>query len=332
MRPKKIFFTFLFLNLLFSSGIYSQKYNSVDSIVLKYPKHFKSRKELGNQIQKDFTSEYDKSRAIFTWMALNISYDVKSWLNPKPTKTISYKTQLEKDLKIQEIKNTTITTVFKKHLAVCDGYSLLFNHLATLVGLQSDIIHGMSKTTLDDIGRKKIRIDHAWNSVMIDGTWRLKDVTWGAGATVNKQGLWVKMFSPIYFDTTPQFFFTKHFPATGVWLNQIIDEEIFLKAPLLYDQYIDENYEILEPKSGIIEAVDNQKIVFRIKNLTRYDNLSYKGKSDVSTQINSIKKEDNVLEFDVFYRKKEGRFITLYVNGWAISAFKIVPKFEIKKL
>jgi len=330
MKPKNIFYTFLFLNLLFSSWVYSQKYNSVDSIVLKYPKHFETPKQLADQIQKDFTSEYDKSRAIFTWMALNISYDVKTFLNPKPIKSITFKTQLEKDLKLQEIKNKTIKEVFKKQLAICSGYSLLFNHLATLVGLKSDIIQGMSKTTFDDIGQKKTRINHAWNSVMIEGTWRLIDVTWGAGMIVNKQNLWVREFNPIYFDTNPKIFFFNHLPVSRVWQTQILDEQEFLKAPLLYELFFAESYEILEPKSGIIEAADNQKIKFKIKNLSRYDNLAYRGKLDASTQINSIKDEDNILEFDIFYHKKEGRFITLYVNSKAIAAFNVVLKSEIK--
>lgn len=327
---RKTFFIFLFLNLLFSSCVYSQKYNSVDSIVLKYPKLFETPKQLADLIQKDFTSEYDKSRAVFTWMALNINYDVESWLHPKPRKSISYKTQLERDLKIQENKNEIIKTVFKKHLAVCEGYALLFNHLATLVGLKSDVIQGMSKTILDDIGRKKTRIDHAWNSVMVDGTWRLVDVTWGAGMVVNKQNLWVREFNSIYFDTNPKIFFFKHLPVSGVWQTQILEEQEFLKAPLLYDPFFAEGYEILEPKSGIIEAVDNLKIVFKIKNLSRYGNLSIRGKLDASTKIISVKDENNILEFDLVYHNKLGRFITLYVNSKAIAAFKVVPKSEIK--
>ncbi len=330
MKPKNIFYTFLFLNLLFSTWAYSQKYNSVDSIVLKYPKHFETPKQLADQIQKDFASEYDKSRAIFTWMALNISYDVKTFLNPKPIKSITFKTQLEKDLKLQEIKNRTIKEVFKKQLAICSGYSLLFNHLATLVGLKSDVIVGMAKITSNDIGRKKPIINHSWNSVMIDGIWRLIDVTWGAGYIANKQNLWFKEFNPLYFDTAPQIFFTKHLPSSGVWLNQSIDESVFLKAPLLFDEYIDENYEILEPTTGIIEAIDKQKIIFKIKNLSRYENLSYTNKYDVSTQINSITDENNILVFDIIYHKKDGRNMTLYVNGRAIATFKIILKSEIK--
>ena len=330
MKAKYIFYTFLFLNLLFLNFSYSQKFNSIDSIVLKYPKHFRSPKELANQIQKDFTSEYEKSRAIFTWLALNISYDIKTFLNPKPLKSISYETQLEKDLKFQEIKNEKIKEAFRKRIAVCEGYSLLFNHLATLVGLKSDIIHGMSKTTFDDIGPKKTRINHSWNSVMIEGAWRLIDVTWGAGMIVNKQNLWVREFNPIYFDTNPKIFFFNHLPVSRVWQTQILDDKEFLKAPLLYETFFAEGYEILEPKSGIIEVVDSQNIKFKIKNLSHYDNLVYRGKSDISTQIKSIKDENNILEFDVFYHKKDGRFITFYLNSKAIATFKVVLKTKLK--
>jgi transglutaminase/protease-like cytokinesis protein 3 len=328
---RKTFYIFLFLNFIFSNFSYAQKYNSVDSIVIKYPKHFDTSKQLADQIQKDFTSEYDKARAIYTWMALNISYDVKTWMNPKPIKSITYKTQLEKDLKLQEIKNKTIKEVFKKQLAVCNGYSILFNHLATLVGLKSDIIEGMAKITPEDIGRRKSIMNHAWNSVLIDGTWRLIDVTWGAGYIANKQNLWVKEFSPFYFDTPSKIFFTKHLPASRVWLNESIDEGNFLKAPLLYDEYSDEDYKILEPKIGVIEAVDNQKIVFRIKNLSRHENLSFTNKYDVPTQIKSGKDENNILVFDIIYHRRDGRYITLFVDGKAIATFKIIPKSEVKK-
>lgn len=322
MKPKNIFFIFLFLNLLFSSCLYPQEYNSVDNIILKYPKHFDSPKKLANRILIDFVSEYDKSRAIYAWMAMNINYDVKSWLNPKPIESISYKTQLEKDLKTQEIKNKIIKNVFDKQLAVCSGYSLLFNHLATLVGLKSDIISGMAKTTLDNIGSKKITINHDWNSVMIDGTWRLVDVTWGAGSIVNKQNLWVRKFNPFYFDTDPKFFFTKHFPASGVWLNKSIDKEVFLKAPLLFE----ENYEILEPKSGVVEANEGDKITFRIKNILKFEDVFYLDKKEQPIKVENPKEENDALVFQVTYSRKIGRYITFYIYGKSIASFKFIPK------
>lgn len=324
--PKKIF-AFLFVNLLFVTCVYSQNYNSVDSIVLKYPKHFETPKQLADQIQKDFTSEYEKARAIYTWIALHISYDVRTWLNPKPIKSITFKTQLEKDLKLQEIKNVTIKNAFKKQLAVCSGYSLLFNHLATLVGLKSDVIEGMAKTTSDDIGRRKPIMNHAWNVVMIDGTWRLIDVTWGAGTIVNKQNLWIREFNPVYFDTDPNFFFAKHLPASGVWLNQIIDEEKFLKGPLLFEKY----FEILTPKSGVVEANDGDKIVFRIKNILKFEDVYYLDKQERPIKVENPKEENGILEFQVTYNKKTGRFLTFYLYGKSIVVFKIISKNKLPK-
>lgn len=326
---KNIFCIFLFLNLLFLNNSYSQKYNSVDSIVLKYPKHFKTTKQLADQIQKDFSSEYDKSRAIYTWMALNIIYDTKALLHPKPLKAIVYKTALEKDLKFQEVKNNTINKVFRKKRGVCEGYSLLFQHLATLAGLKSQVINGMAKTTAVDIGRRKAIMNHAWNTVMIDGKWRLVDVTWGAGAVINKQNLWVKNFTPFYFDTPSTYFFTKHLPDSGVWETEILEEEEFLKAPLLYDFFFTEGYEIIEPKSGIITAVDNQKITFKIKNLSRFDKVSCINNRDKPIKVNYGKEDNDVLVFDVVYHKKDGRLLTLFVSGNAIAAFKIIPKSSI---
>lgn len=322
MNLKNVFFSFLLLIFFFSNYSYSQKFNSVDIIVLKYPKHFETPRQLADQIQKDFTSENEKARAIYTWMALNISYDVKTWLNPKPIKTITFKTQLEKDLKLQEIKNVTLKNVFKKQLAVCSGYSLLFNHLATLVGLKSDVIEGMAKTTSDDIGRRKPVMNHAWNAVMIDGTWRLIDVTWGAGTIVNKQNLWIRKFNPDYFDADPNFFFAKHLPASGVWLNQIIDEEKFLNGPLLFEKY----FEILTPKSGVVEANDGDKMVFRIKNILKFEDVYYLDKQERPIKVESPKEENGILEFQVTYNRKIGRFLTFYLYGKSIATFKIISK------
>jgi transglutaminase/protease-like cytokinesis protein 3 len=307
---------------------YSQNYKVVDSIVRNYPKSFTTPKRLADRIQHDFTSESDKARAAFTWIASNISYDVASWLNPKPSKSFSYTTQLDRDLKLLAIENETIATVLRKKSGVCQGYSLLYHSVAVFLGLECRVINGMGKVFVNDIGLKKMNSNHAWNSVKIDGVWRLIDVTWGAGSTVNQQNLWIKKFNPIYFDANPKFFFKKHLPNSGVWETQILNESDFLSAPLFYDELTDESIEILEPKSGIIEANDNQKIKFKIKNSPNLYGLSYVTNKIVSTRIKSIKDENDILEFDVDYTSREGRFFTLIVNNKSFATFKIIQKIK----
>jgi len=316
----------LLIAFLFFSVTYSQNYQRVDDIVRSYPASFRAPLDLANKIKQDFISDSDKARAVFTWMALNISYDMKAYLNPKASKSFSFNNEQEKDLKLHEIKNDEINTVFRKHKGVCSGYSLLFDHLATLVGLHALIIEGDSKTKFNDIGRKRVEQNHAWNSVLIDGKWRLVDATWGAGSIVNESNLWVKKFNPIYFDASPEIFFTKHLPVSKVWENKAIDGNYFLQSPLLYEEYFDKEVVILEPKLGIIEVEGNQKISFKIKNRSKNQEIGYRMKSDTLMRINPVNVENDIEQFDVNYNKREGRFVTIYASGSAIAVFKIMPK------
>ena len=74
MTPKKIVFLLL-INVIFLYSSFAQKYNAVDKVVLKYPKSFSSTEKLAERIEKDFTSDYDKARAIYSWIAFNVKYD-----------------------------------------------------------------------------------------------------------------------------------------------------------------------------------------------------------------------------------------------------------------
>jgi transglutaminase/protease-like cytokinesis protein 3 len=316
---------FLFIHLFFVTT-YSQDYQRVDDVVMSYPASFHSPLDLANKIKQDFTSEGDKARAVFTWIALNISYDVETYLNPKPAHSFSFKNEQEKDLKLNEIRSKEINTVFRKRKGVCSGYSLLYFHLAELVGLHALIIEGDSKTRFEDIGRKKIVMNHAWNAVMIDGIWRLVDVTWGAGAIVNENNLWVKKFNPIYFDANPKVFFTKHMPVSRVWDNKTIDESLFLQSPLLYEEYFQKEVEILEPKLGVIEVQGNQKIKFKIKNRAISQELTYLFKNGTLIKTIPVTIENDVEQFDIDYHTRDGKLITIFVSGAAVATFKIVPK------
>ena len=80
MPQKKFALIFLLLNSIFINFTFSQKISEVDKIVAKYPKSFDSTEELAQKIDKDFKSDYDKARAIYSWIAFNIKYDYDALL------------------------------------------------------------------------------------------------------------------------------------------------------------------------------------------------------------------------------------------------------------
>lgn len=322
----KAVFLFLFLNLSFLQTSYAQKYNEVDKIVLKYPKHFSSIEDVAEKINKDFTSERDKARAIFSWMAFNIDYDLETYLNPPAPTSIRYRNEAEKQKKIQLLNEQTYERTFNSKKAVCEGFSLLYSHLASLVGLRSQVIKGDSKTLLSDIGRKNTISNHAWNTVQVDGKWILVDVTWGQGSLDGNRGALVKEFKPIYFDMEPKFFFTKHYPDSGIFEDHKMNKIDFLNGPLLYNETFEEDYEIIAPSSGIIKANDGDKLIFKIKNIAKFEDVYYLDKKNKPIKARNIKVTNKVLEFEITYNKNIGRFITFFIYGKSIASFKVIPK------
>ncbi|MDA6069748.1 transglutaminase [Flavobacterium sp. AC] len=326
MIIKKITVIFLLLNFVFINSSYSQKDSDVDRIVLKYPKHFSSTEDLAERIQKDFTSEHDKARAIYSWIAFNVKYDYAVYLNPPRTQGFSYSTEAEKQRKIQQINDKLIEKSFSSQKAVCEGFTALYQHLSGLVGLKSEIIRGDSKIRLADIGRKKLSSNHAWNIVLIDKKWRLIDVTWGQGYYDNSKGKMVNDFTSIYFDTDPEYFFAKHFPDSGSYLGNRLSKEDFLNGPLIYNKTIEGDYKIKAPDSGIVEAKYGDKITFEIKNVSKSDLLFYLNKKNQPVKIQNSKAKRGGIEFDITYDKNISDYITIYLDTFSIVSFKIIPK------
>ncbi len=325
MTIKKIAFIFLFLNYIFLYSAYSQKYNAIDNIVRKYPKKISSTEDLAARIQKDFISEYDKARAIYSWIALNIKYDYQAYLNPQKPVQFSYRNEAEKQKKIELIKEKTWQKAFDSQKAVCEGFTLLYQRLASLVDLKSQVIRGDSKQFLTDIGRKKLLSNHSWNTVRVDGKWILVDVTWGQGYYDSNRKIMVNYFNSVYFDTDPKYFFAKHFPDSGMYLDRKLNQEDFLNGPLISDKIIEEDLEILEPDSGIIKANDGDKITFKIKNISKSDTFFYLKKGQPA-KVENPREVKGALEFQITYDKKMGQFITFFLYQNSIASFKIISK------
>ena len=325
MTIKRVVFAFFVLNIVFLNVSFSQKYDAIDNIVLKYSK-FDTAQSLAERIEKDFTTDYDKARAIYTWVALNIKYDYAAMLKPQRTIGFSYSNEAEKQRKIRQINDQLVQKTFTSRKAVCEGFTALYQHLAELTGLKSEIIRGDSKTTLSDIGRKNTTSNHAWNMVLIDKKWRLVDVTWGQGYYDSNKGKMINDYSSVYFDTAPDYFFAKHFPDSGFFLGEKLSKEDFLNRPLIYNKTIEKEYEILEPNSGIIEVKYDDKIKFKFKNISNPENLFYLNKKNQPVKIENPKERKGNLEFEVTFDKNIGNFITFYLGQNSIASFKILPK------
>ncbi|WP_119789840.1 transglutaminase domain-containing protein [Flavobacterium anhuiense] len=324
MPKKKIALVFLLLNSIFINFTFAQKISEVDKIVAKYPKSFDSTEKLADRIEKDFDSDYDRARAIYSWIAFNIRYDYNAYLNPPRVQGFSYSSEAEKQRKIKQLNDNLIQKAFKSKKAVCEGFTALYQHLASLVGIKCEIIRGDSKISVRDIGRKTTSSNHAWNMVLIDKKWRLLDVTWGQGYYDSSKGRMVNDFNPAYFDTDPDYFFAKHFPDSGSYLGNRLSKEDFLNGPLIYNTTIEKDYKIKSPDSGIIEARNGDRITVEIKNLSKSNQVFYLNKYNKAVKVQKPKEKRGGLEFQIQIDSNIGDYITVFVDGNSVVSFKIV--------
>lgn len=323
MKPKNFFYTFLFLNLLFSSGVYSQKYNLVDSIVDTYPKDIITTERLVELINKDFSKQDEKARAVFRWVATNISYDVDlaESMNYISKNAFSYKTEKEREIKDKKFKLDLVSSTMNTRKTVCHGYAALMEYMYLKLGLETSIVFGYLKADPSQIGEMPDVTNHAWNVVKIDGNWQFVDVTLAAGFVSSKTNLFKFYFNDAYFFTNPERFFLNHYPADEKWLLVAKNKKDFAPLPVFFGGYFQYNYEIIKPESGICSTQNNQNLIFAIRGLEEYDTIAYSSSIDnIKTYLN----QKNNLDYTIPIQDKTGSYVTIFVSGRIIAIYKII--------
>lgn len=280
-----------FIVVLMGFIMTSQDYDRVEAIIQLYPTTCKNPEELSKFITRDFSSEEDKIRAIYTWIIQNVAYD------PDEYKKFNYKftNYRERNQKEEITRNKIINRTVQKGVAVCEGYSMLFERICELQGIQNYLVRGDTKTNFNDIGRS-FNKNHMWNVAYIDGKPYLFDPTWGAGKYHDK---FIKEPSYFYYKTKPELFIKTHYP--DVFDDAFISEELsrseFSNMPLLIVEDL-VLQDIETPKNGILyEEEYFGDIPFRLKNVSP-ENISYSYGGELFA-LENFKLEEEALTFNI---------------------------------
>jgi hypothetical protein len=181
-------------------------YNIIDNKVFTFSKQKPDAPfdTITTFVNTNFQTQEDRARAYYTWIALNISYDVEHMKVLDLMQLFSVSGETSSNQKGLE--------VIKNKKAVCEGYSNLMVDLCTASSIPCFMVCGNTKTPNGDIPQ----ILHAWNVLRIDSAWVMLDITWSSGY-VDYSGNYVKRFSNLYFLPKPKKFIKDHFPLDPMW-------------------------------------------------------------------------------------------------------------------
>ena len=137
-------------------------------------------------LTRKFPEPKEKVRAIFTWIALNISYDLKAGRNNENSKTGS-------------------DEILKTRKASPAGYAGLFQDMCSVQKIRCLTVEGYTKYKAEDINEKPDEFNHTWAVVQLGqspDTWFYVDPTWGSGYTDDNMKKYTPAFNDDYFLST----------------------------------------------------------------------------------------------------------------------------------
>ena len=190
-------------------------------------KYTKDPASLATKLCENYTDDNSKIVALTYWIAKNIKYDYKAYIN-------------------RTFIRHTSTEILDRKLALCSEYTHLFNEMCEAVGVSSLTVDGYVKKfdfTKED---NFYRADHSWSAVKIDNKWKLMDITWASCSIVLKKQYLAKLllflfnkhyypkfkavknYNQYWIDLSPEQIIETHFPELEIF--QLLEEPISIDA------------------------------------------------------------------------------------------------------
>ncbi len=304
----------------------AQNFKVVDLKVNSYPKHYASAQSLAAQIEKDFTTDSDKARAIFTWLSKNISYDIQRFYKGDTKVNFSYTDQADFQRKLAAVNEHSVNETLRTNKAVCEGYARTFKKVAELLDIPCLFVGGYSKASINDVDNIPPQEDHAWNAIKINNTWRLVDVTWAAGHSENKQ--WKPFFDDYFFFTDPNEFVLTHLPGDKEFL--FTDKKIGLKGfystPIFAKAYFKNKLELKTPKKGKLVVASGSTIDFKMGQIPNGVTLHYAFRDNMKPQEIEPVCAGSTCSFSIPFLQKNNTELFIIANRKTAVHYKVTIK------
>ncbi|WP_299012211.1 transglutaminase domain-containing protein [uncultured Polaribacter sp.] len=314
---------FHLLFLFISIAINSQEYAKVDHLVLNYPR-FTKVENLAKKIEKDFSTNKEKARAAFIWLANNINYDLEEYYNPKNRRySFRYRNETERLQKIQEAKEKIVNIAFKTKKGICEQYAQAYKKICDLLEIEATVISGNVRNSANEIGIIKNKTNHAWNAVKIDNKWLLLDATWAAGSIIN--GKWIKSYNNYFYNIPKEKIFKTHLPEESIWILRFgrITTKQFYNQPIYNQGLLNSKAELLTPKNGTIAPDKENNIQLTFENFNENATLIYNftGNRIAKKPLKEIVRNTTIFTIPNAKRNSE---LNIFINGKIALQYKVL--------
>ena len=311
----------LFL-LLLTTNLFSQDFETVDEKVLKYPR-FSKVEDLAKKIEHDFSTEIEKVRAAFFWLAKNVRYNLKEYYNPRQRSySFRYRSEQEKVQKYQLQVDQLVQQTFRNKMGVCEEYAQSLKKICDLLNIESVVIKGYVRNNSKSIGNIPNSTNHAWNAVKIEDNWLILDATWAAGYEYN--GKWVRDYNEYFFNIPKHKILKTHYPEDALWMLRFgrMSLEEFYNQPIYSNIFLSLDTELIAPLTGEIDVKNKEKFELSFTNLDTSNTIFYVFRGQNIAQKPVITKINSISNLSIKSPKRSTDLI-VYINNKDALHFKV---------
>lgn len=287
------------------SGQVAPRFREADLFARGYALPVQTRAALDSlvlAIDLRFTDPWDKARAMFTWVAVHLEYDCSQDGLPA-------------------LGAVSLEQVLRTGRSQCSGYANLLQYGLRAMGLETVTIRGVARTAKKDLwwDEDRVKPNHAWNAVKIDGRWRLLDATWASGASDADCQVITREFAAFYFDPPPALFTLSHLPTDSQWqlMEQPVSREAFMRGPLYHDPFYETDVKNVHPARGVLHLKTNETITFRFTAVTPLDKIAVwcEERKDIRPEFGKLMRKGDEYSYTYRVQVKEDHFLNVSLDG-----------------
>ncbi len=244
-----------FLLLLISINGMAQKNNANFKVVDEYVQSLGRLDSLNMgsisfTVTKKFGDPKDKVRAIFDWIAYNISVDCKAAKNNSNDKSNS-------------------ESILKNRKTTAAGYATLFQDMCSVVKIRCLTVDGYLKNKTEYLTEQPDEMNHTWAVVQLGQSpenWHYVDPMLGSGYTDEKCTVFTKAYNDAYFFADKEIFNYQHYPDNTAWIlgRSVGGIKSFFARPILFDAAYDFTLSNFLPATGFIKTTTTAAVVFSL--------------------------------------------------------------------
>ena len=231
--------------------------------------------KLAHALTDGLPNDSMKVRSIYLWTTHHIRYDTRAFADGRGS-------------------FTSPRSILFFRRAVCFGYSILFDSLCKIAGINAQVVPGYVREPWYE-ARDTLYLDtHAWNVVQVDGEWKIIDVTWASGVIKMKKQRFAKMLDK-YFDvpyrqklkfkrklnddyyfSDPEKIILTHLPSAPAWqlLTCTVPIDSFQWSPQAVQHYLDDPVNCkngFDSIPSIVNEPERRQMIAEGKQALRYN-------------------------------------------------------------